>query len=151
MPCRLSAVRSALIAAVLGSALVAVTPAAAEPPEPNQTSVQATIDGFVAYLKSETNQAMTAAARLARDNKESLAAAKSYLDRQLSAWRDLLSDRKARAGTLGKDAAASWEAWRQAAVASWATIERQARDALDWIATWLRNQSVTDQNPETPI
>jgi hypothetical protein len=144
-------VRSALIAALLGSALVAVTPAAAEPVEPNETSVLAAIDSFVAYLKSETNQTVTAAARLARDNKESLAAAKSYLDSQLSGWRDLLSDQKARAGTLGKDAAASWEAWREAAVASWAAIERQAVDALDWIQSWMRNQSMTDQNPETPV
>jgi hypothetical protein len=90
-------------------------------------------------------------ARLARDNQVSLAAAKSYFDGQLSAWRDLLSDRKARTGTLGKDASATWEAWRQTALASWAAIERQARDALDWIAAWMRNQAVTDQNPETPV
>lgn len=151
MPCRLSNLRSALIAAMVGLPLLAGTPAAAKPIEPNETSVQAVIDGFVAYLKSETNQTAAAAARLARDNKDNLAAAKSYLDSQLSAWRDLLSDQKGRAGTLGKDASANWEAWRQAAVASWATLERQARDALDWIAAWMRNSLSSDQNPETPV
>ena len=148
MPCRQFI--SFAIAAMLGLACVAgPTLAAAKPSEPN--AAEATIDSFVAYLKSETNEAMSMAARMARDNKDSLAAAKSYLERQLSAWRDLLSDRKATAGTLGKDAATSWEAWRQAATASWAAIERYALDALDWIETWMRNQSLSNQNPETPI
>jgi hypothetical protein len=151
VPCRQSALRFALIAAMVGLPFLGGTPAAAKPIVPNENSVQATIDGFLAYLKSETNEAIATAARIARDNKDSLAVAKSYLDSQLSAWRDLLSDQKARAGTLGKDASATWEAWRQAAVASWASIERQARDALDWIATWMRNQSLTDRNPETPV
>ena len=148
MPCR--QLISLAIAAMLGLAcVVGPAPAAAKPVELN--TVQATIDGFVAYLKSETNEAMSTAARMARDNKDSLAAARSYLDRQLSTWRDLLSDRKASAGTLGKDAATTWEAWRQAAAASWATLERQTLDALDWIATWMRNQSLSDQSPKTPV
>ena len=96
---------------MVGLPLLAATPVAAKPIEPNENSVQATVDSFVAYLKAETNEALKIAARMARDNKESLAAAKSYLDRQLSALRDLLSDRKATAGTLGKDAATTWEAW----------------------------------------
>jgi hypothetical protein len=148
VPCRQFI--SLAIAALMGMACVAgSTPAAAKPSEPN--AAQATIDNFVAYLKSETNEAMSMAARMARDNKDSLVAAKSYLDRQLSAWRDLLSDRKATAGTLGKDAATTWEAWRRTATASWAAIERQALDAHDWIETWMRNQSLSDQNPETPV
>jgi predicted HTH domain antitoxin len=156
VPCRLPALRSALIAAMVGLPILAATPVAAKPTEPNENSVQATVDSFVAYLKSETNQALKMAARMARDNKDSLAAAKSYLDRQISAWRDLLSDRKARPGTLdnhafGKDASATWQAWRQAAVSSWATIERSAHDVVDWIATWMRHLSLSHQNPETPV
>ena len=89
---------------MVGLPLLAATPVTAKPIEANENSVQVTVDSFVAYLKSETNQALTIAARMARDNKDSLAAAKSYLDSQISAWRDLLSDRKARPGTLGKDA-----------------------------------------------
>jgi predicted HTH domain antitoxin len=141
---------------MVGLPILAATPVAAKPTEPNENSVQATVDSFVAYLKSETNQALKMAARMARDNKDSLAAAKSYLDRQISAWRDLLSDRKARPGTLdnhafGKDASATWQAWRQAAVSSWATIERSAHDVVDWIATWMRHLSLSHQNPETPV
>lgn len=136
---------------MVGLPLLAATPVTAKPIEANENSVQVTVDSFVAYLKSETNQALTIAARVARDNKDSLAAAKSYLDNQISAWRDLLSDRKARPGTLGKDASATWQAWRQAAVSSWATIERSAHDVVDWIATWMRHLSLSHQNPETPV
>lgn len=146
MPCHLRALRSALIAAMVSLPLLAATPVTAKSIAPNQNSVQATVDSFVAYLKSETNQALTIATRMARDNKESLAAAKSYLDSQISAWRDLLSDRKARPGH-----SATWQAWRQAAVSSWATIERSAHDVVDWIATWMRHLSLSHQNPETPV
>jgi hypothetical protein len=150
VPCRLSIIGSALIAAMVGLPLLVGTPALAKPIEPNVTSVQAAIDDIVAYLKSETNEAMTMAARLARDHEDDLAAAKSYLDSQFSAWRDLLSDQKARAETLGHDASATWDAWREAAAASWAIIERQAVDALDWIQSWMRH-SFRDQSPDTPV
>jgi hypothetical protein len=150
VPCRLSIIGCALSAAIAGLPLLVGTPALAKPIEPNVTSVQAAIDDFVAYLKSETNEAMTMAARLARDHEDDLVAAKSYLDRQFSAWRDLLSDQKARAETLGDDASATWNAWRDAAAASWAIVERQAVDALDWIQSWMRH-SLRDQSPETPV
>jgi hypothetical protein len=135
---------------MVGLPLFVGTPALAKPIDPTVTSVQAAIDDFVAYLKSETNEAMTMAARLARDHEEDVAAAKSYLDRQFSAWRDLLSDQKARAETLGDDASATWDAWREAAAASWAIAEQQARDVADWIATWMRH-SLRDQNRKTPV
>ena len=151
VPCRLPALRSALIAAMVGLSILAATPVVARPAEPNENSVQATVDSFVAYLKAETAEALRIAARMARDNEESLAAAKSYFDRQLSAWRNLLSDQKATAGTLGKDAATTWEAWLQEAAASWATIERQAAEVLDWITSWMRSQSSSDETSETPV
>jgi hypothetical protein len=150
VPCRLPIFRSAIIAATVGLPLLVGTPAIAKPNEPSLTSVQAAIDDFVAYLKTETYEAMTMAARLARVHEDDLAAAKSYLDGQFSAWRDLLSDQKARAETLGDDASATWNAWREAAAASWAVIERQAVDALDWIQSWMRH-SFKDQSPETPV
>jgi hypothetical protein len=150
VPCRLSIIRSGLIAAMVGLPLLVGTPALAKPIEPGVTSVQAAIDDFVAYLKSETNEAMSMAARLARDHDDDLAAATSYLDRQFSAWRDLLSDQKARAATLADDASATWHAWREAAASSWAIIERQAVDALDWIQSWMRH-ALKDQSHEAPV
>jgi hypothetical protein len=148
VPCRQFI--SLAIAAMLGLACIAgPTPSAAKPVDLN--GVQATIDDFVAYLKSETNQAVSMTARMGRDNKHSLAAARSYFDRHLARWRDLLSDRKASAETLGKDAATAWEAWRQAGAASWASVERRARDAIDRYANWMRNPSLSDKNPETPV
>jgi hypothetical protein len=107
------------------------------------------VDNFVAFLKSETNEAVTAAARLARENKDMIADARARLGAKIAAWHAALSGQKARLKTLGKDASARWEAWREEAVSSWAKIERKAHDALDWIAAWMRNQSLSD--PETPV
>ena len=88
---------------------------------------------------------MVAAARFARDNKDSLAAAKSYIESQYDAWRASLSGRKDRAETLGQDAAAIWKAWRETAVSSWAKIERQALTTRSTGSqTWMRNHSLSD-------
>ena len=146
MPCR-RLVSVVLFAAALG---LAATPAVADPIERQEDSVQAALDGFVAYLKSETNEALTASARLAREHQDSLTAARAYLESLLDAWRQSLSGQKARVGTLGKDATEIWEAWRATAASSWATIERQAQNALDWIETWMRNRSLSEP-PGTPV
>ncbi len=142
--------RSSVIAAIF-VAIVCGTPAAAQSAESGEISAQATLDNFVAYLKTETNEAVIAAARLARDHKDSLDAAKSYLDQHIASWRAALSGQKAKMPTLDKDVSALWEAWRETAVSSWATIERSAHDIVDWIATWMRHQSLSDQNPQTPV
>jgi outer membrane murein-binding lipoprotein Lpp len=152
VPCRLPLLRCTLIAAILAMPLLAgATSAAAKPLDTQENPLPSAVDSFVAYLKKETNEAMTAAARIARENKDVLAAAKSRFGTQIAAGRALLSGQKARLPTLGKDASAMWEAWTVEAVSSWAKIERGAHDALDWIATWMRNQSLSDQHPETPV
>jgi hypothetical protein len=140
----------ALIAAALG--LVA-TQAVADPIERQEDPVQGAIDGFISYLKSETNEALTAAARLTRENHDSLAAARSYLESlqsQFDRWQGSLSDQKAGVGTLSKDATEMWEAWRATAASSWATIQRQAENALNWIETWMHNRSLSEP-PGTPV
>ena len=123
--------------------------AAAKPPEPQENSLYSAVDSFVSYLRSETNEAVTAAARIARENKDTLAEAKSRIGAQIAAFSASLSGQKARLTTLGKDASALWEAWKETAVSSWAKVRAQAHDALDWIAAWIRNQSLSD--PETPV
>jgi hypothetical protein len=148
VPCR-QFFSVALIAAALG---LAATQAVADPIERQEDSVQAAIDGFVSYLKSETNEALTAAARWARENPDSFATARSYLENlgyQLDRWGESLNDQKDGVGTLGKDATEIWEAWRATAASSWATIQRQAENALDWIETWMRNRSLSEP-PGTP-
>jgi ElaB/YqjD/DUF883 family membrane-anchored ribosome-binding protein len=151
MPPRcLPTVRCALIAAMLGAPLFADGAlAAAKPLEPQENSLHSAVDSFVSYLKSETNEAVTAAARIARENKDALAEAKSLIGARIAAFSAALSGQKARLTTLGEDASAMWEAWREAAVSSWAKVRAQAHDALDWIAAWMRNQSLSD--PETPV
>ena len=152
LPYRLPSFRWALIATMLAAPVFASEAlAAAKPLEPQQNSINSAVDSFVSYLKSETNEAMMAAARLARDNKDILAGAKSRIGAQIAAFSASLSRRKETLTTLDKDASAMWEAWRETAVSSWATIERSAHDALDWIAAWMRNQSSSDQHPETPV
>jgi ElaB/YqjD/DUF883 family membrane-anchored ribosome-binding protein len=150
LPRRLPSFRCALIAAMLGAPLFAGGAlAAAKPLEPQENSLHSAVDSFVSYLKSETNEAVTAAARIARENEDTLAEAKSRIGAQIAAFSALLSGQKARLTTLGKDASAVWEAWREVAISSWAKVRRQAHDALDWIAAWMRNQSLSD--PETPV
>jgi outer membrane murein-binding lipoprotein Lpp len=151
-PRRLPALRLSLIAAMLGAQLVAGGAlAAAQTIEPQENSLNSAVDNFISYLKSETNETMTAAARIARENRDSLARAKSRIGAQIDAWRGSLSGQKARLTTLGTEASAMWEAWRETAGTSWAKVEHSARDALDWIAGWMRNQSLSDQRPETPV
>jgi hypothetical protein len=151
-PRRLPSLRISLIAAMLGTQLFAGGAlAAAQPIEPQENSLNSAVDDFVSYLKSETNEAVTAAARIARENKDSLAQAKSRIGAQIDALRGSLSGQKARLTTLHKEASATWEACRETAVSSWANVQHSAHEALDWIAGWMRNQSLSDQRPETPV
>jgi len=149
---RLQSLRPALMAGLLGVVMLAPAPRAfAKPVDPQENSLQSAVGGFVAYLKSETNEAMTAAARAARENKETIATAKARIDATIASLRETLNGQKARLETLGKDATAMSEAWREAAVSSWAKIEHSVHDALDWIEAWMRNQSPSDQSPEIPV
>jgi hypothetical protein len=52
---------------------------------------------------------------------------------------------------LSKDAAALSQVWREAAVSSWAKIERSARDALAEIDAWPRTQSLPDDDSEIHV
>jgi predicted trehalose synthase len=150
LPRRLSSFRCALIAAMLGAPLFAGGAlAAAKPLEPQEDSLHSAVDSFVSYLKSETNEAMTAAARIARENKDILDEAKARIGARIAAFGAALSGQKTKLTTLGKDASAMREAWREAAVSSWAKVQAQAHNALDWIAAWMRNQSLSDR--ETPV
>jgi hypothetical protein len=148
---RLQSLKLALIAAMAGAFLLTATASAvANPLEPQENSFQNAIDSLTAYLKADTNEAMAAAARVARDNKGTLDAAKANIDATISALGETLSGRKAILETLGPDAAAMGEAWRQTAVESWAKMQQSAADALDWIAAWMRNHPLSDEH-ETPV
>src|SRR3990170_421831 len=102
----------ALIAAMLATQLFAGGAlAAAKPLEPQENSLHSAVEDFVSYLKSETNEAVTAAARIARENKDTVAEVKSRIGAQIAAFSAALSGQKAKLTTLGKDASAMWEAW----------------------------------------
>ena len=149
---RLRSSRLALLAGLLGAVLLAPVPRAlAEPIDPRANSLQSAIDSFVAYLKAETNAAMTEAARLAREHKDGIDAAKARVDAALAEFSVALCGHKESVDALGKDAAALSEAWREAAASSWAKIERSARDALAEIEAWTRDQSLPDDDSEIHV
>jgi len=149
---RLQSSRLALLAGLLGVFLLAPAPRVlAEPIDPQANSLQSAIDSFVAYLKTETNAAMTDAARLAREHKEDIDAAKARVDSALAELKAALGGHKESLDALGKDAAALSEAWKDAAASSWTKFQRSARDALAEIEAWLRNQSLANENPEIHV
>src|SRR3989304_7079963 len=117
----------ALVPAMLATPLFAGGAlAAAKPLEPQENSLHSAVDGFVSYLKSEPNEAVTAAARIARENKDTVAEVKSRIGAQIASFSAALSGQKARLTTLGKDASAMWEAWRVAAGSYLAQVGRSA-------------------------
>lgn len=140
------------LAAVLGALAVgAAVPALAEPIEPQQNSLQDAVDGFAGYLKSETYDAAAAAGKIARDNRETIDAAKAAFGSQLADLRTALSDQKASAETLARAAAKKFETWSNSAGPAWSEAERLAQNMLDRFGAWLRSQSPPDVNSETPV
>jgi DNA repair ATPase RecN len=148
---RLRSSRLALLVGLFSAFLLAPAPrVSAEPIDPQANSLQSAVDRFVAYLKTETNAAMTEAARLAREHKDDIDAAKARVDAALAEL-IALSGHKESLDALSKDAAALSQAWREAAVSSWAKVERSARDALAEIDAWTRNQSLPNDDSDIHV
>ena len=148
---RLRSSRLALLVGLCSAFLLAPAPrVSAKPIYPQANSLQSAVDRFVAYLKTETNAAMTEAARLAREHKDDIDAAKARVDAALAEL-IALSGHKESLDALSKDAAALSQAWREAAVSSWAKIERSARDALAEIDAWTRNQSLPNDDSDIHV
>ena len=146
--CRLQSSRLALLVGLCSAFLLAPAPrVSAEPIYPQANSLQSAVDRFVAYLKTETNAAMPEAAR----HKDDIDAAKARVDAALAELRATLSGHKESLDALSKDAAALSQAWREAAVSSWAKIERSARDALAEIDAWTRNQSLPNDDSDIHV
>jgi hypothetical protein len=140
------------VAAVLGALVaVAATPAWAQAVEPQQNSLQDAVDGFVAYLKSETYDAAAAAGKIVRDNKDTVDAAKASINSQFADLRAALSDQKASVETLARDAAKRFEAWSKSAAPAWTDAERVAQDILDRFAAWMRSHSPPEASSQTPV
>jgi hypothetical protein len=123
----------------------------AEPSDSQANSLQSTVENFVAYLKTETNAAMTEAARLAREHKDDIDAARARADTAFKELREALSGHKESLEAWGKDAEELSEAWREAATSAWAKIERSTRDALAEVEAWLHHQSLPDEKSEIHV
>ncbi len=139
-------------AALFGSAIVAdPARARAEPLDAQAESLQRAIDDFVAYLRSESYDAAAEAARLAREHRDEIEAAGKAFNSRLSELAALLSDQKARADTLARDAMARLEAWSRSAGVSLDEAERLAHTMLDRLSAWLRSQVPSKDNEEIPV
>jgi len=150
---RLRHIRVALAAVTL---LLATAPEVfAKPAEPQENSLQLRLERLASVLKAEGERAIAAAANAANraweENKDTVAEVKTGLAARLESFGKLLNEQKARLATLGEDAAARIDAWRQAASSSWAEIHRSATEALDWFQGWIAKQSVSDEPSETRV
>ena len=141
----------AIAAVVSPLAFGGAAPALAQPVEPQRNSLEDAIDGFVAYLKSETYDVATAAGKIVRDHKDTMDAAKASIRSQFADLRAALSDQKASVETLARDAAKRFEAWRKSADPAWTGAERVAQDMLDRFAAWMRRSSPPEVSSETPV
>ena len=146
--CRLS-LRSALMAtALLLSA--GATPAWSQSVERQEISVYPLVDNFIAYLKSETQDAVREAARLARENQHLIDEAKARAAAQIDALQAALSRQKQHLEPFGEDATAMWDKFRKTAVSSLSIVEQHAVRALDWVMGFMRSERQSER-PEIPV
>jgi hypothetical protein len=109
------------------------------------------VDDFIAYLKSETHDAVREAARLARENQDLVDAAKASVAAQIDALGAALSRQKEHLEPFGEDASAMWDKFRETAVSSLSIVEQHAVSVLDWFTGFMRTETQPDQRPEIPI
>jgi hypothetical protein len=119
--------------------------------EVQDNSLQSAIDGFVAYLRSETYDVASEVARLARDDKYAIGAAEDALRSHLAKLGAALSGQKERAETLANDAMGRLDAWSKSTGVSWAEARRQVEELLDSFTTWLRSQAPSNETVEIPV
>ena len=146
--CR-SSLRSALLVAVLF--VLGATPAWSQTPERHEISVHRLVDNFIAYLKSETQDAAREAARLVRENQDLIDEAKVRVAAQIDALKAALSRQKQHLEPFGEDASAMWDKFTETAVSSLSIVERHAVRALDWVMGFMRTETQSDQGPEIPV
>jgi uncharacterized protein YukE len=149
--CRLQSARRALLVGLLGVLLAPEPRALAEPIESQENSLQSQVDNFVAYLRTETNEAIIAAARATREHKDNIEAAKARVGAALDELSQAWGGQKGTLERFSKNATAMSEAWREAATTSWAKIEHSARGVLAELETLLRRHSRPEENPEIPV
>lgn len=159
-------------AVLLAAALLAsASPVPAKPAESQEDSGYSKFESLASRLKAEGRWALNAAgdatARAVEASKDAVAEAETDLAPRLETFRQVLNEQKAKLATLGADAAARFDAWKQAAAKSWsemwsetltdswadswAEIHRAATEALDWFRGWIDEQPTTEEQTETPV
>ena len=159
---RLSRVGVALVVLLL-----AAGPAAAQAPDSQDDSLYAQFERLASKLKTESARALAAASGVAsralEQSQSAIAEAETEFGPQLETFRNLLNEQKAKLAKVGEDAAAQFEAWKQASTKtwsetwtgslndSWAEIQRSAAEAIDKFRAWLDDRPASDEQTETPV
>lgn len=137
------------LALLTAAALLGATPVSATPQDSQTHSLLEELESLATELEAQSERAIAAAAQAARrtieENKDTLADAKSDLAVQLDRFRTLLNEQKAKLDMIGEDAAATLDAWTQAAAESWAETHRSTLEAIERLRQWLEEQSESDE------
>jgi hypothetical protein len=165
---RLGRFSAVLVAAALA---LSASPASAEPTESQEDSPYAKVESLASRLKAGTERALDAAgdaaARAVDASKGAIAETQTDLGPRLETFRQLLNEQKAKLAIIGEDAAARFDAWKQAATDSWSELwsytwtkswtqswtefQRTATEALDRFRDWIAEKPVSEDDTETPV
>jgi len=171
---------AAIFAAVL---LLGTAPALAKPAESQEDSFYSQLESLASRLKADGARAIetagAATARAVEASKGAIAQTQTDLGPRLETFRKALNEQKAKLAIFGEDAAARFNAWKQAATQSWsemwsdtwaesgsdtstdawadtwtkswAEIHRAATEALDRFRHWIAAQPDSEEQTETPV
>jgi hypothetical protein len=155
-----------------GAVLIAATIAssaglASAKPTDSHDSAYSKFESLASRLKADGERMLAAAgdatARAVDASKGAIAGAQDDLAPRLETFRQMLNEQKAKLAMIGEDAAARFDAWKQAATKSWsdawteswsqswAEIQRAATETLDRFRDWIAKTPDGEEHTEIPV
>jgi hypothetical protein len=151
--------------------LLSTGPVFANAAELQENPIHSQLAHFASNLKAGGERALAAAAeataQAVEDSKRVVTEAETDLAPHFQTLQEMLSEQKVRLATIGKDAAARFDGWKQATtetwietwsdawpdtwLESWAEMQRATIEALDRFRDWIEKQSVSDEQTEIPV
>ena len=145
--------------------------ALAKPTGTPEDSAYSRFESLAFRLKADGERALAAAgdvtARAVDASKDAIAETQDDLGPRLETFRQMLNEQKAKLAMIGEDAAARFDAWKQAATKSWsemwsdawteswnqswAEIQRAATETLDRFRDWIAKTPDSEDHTETPV
>lgn len=165
---RLRHFSAVLVAATL---VLSAGPASAKPTESQEDSAYSQFESLASRLKAGAERALDAAgdatARAVAAGKGAIAETQDDFGPRLETFRQMLSEQKAKLATVGEDAVARFDAWKQAATDSWSEMwsdtwtqswtqswtefQRTATETLDRFRDWIAEKTDSEDATETPV